>query len=295
MQQLTTERRNPATRDIDLASTQEVLAAIHDQDRTVADAVRAQIPNLAIIVDRVVAAFRQGGRLLYVGAGTSGRLGVLDAAECPPTFGTPSGMVTGLIAGGYETLVRSKEGVEDVASAGATAVDDASVGPHDVVVGISASRRTPYVRGALARAREREAWTAFLVCNELDEDHAAVADQVVEVVVGPEAIAGSTRMKSGLAQKMMLTMISTAAMVGIGKTYENLMVDVAPTSQKLMERAKGLVMALTGCEYEDASRMLDQTDYAVKPAVLMLKLGIDRAQADARLERAEGRLRKALS
>lgn len=258
------------------------------------DVVQQRLDDLAVVVDRVVEAFRSGGRLFYVGAGTSGRLGVLDAAECPPTYSTPPELVVGLVAGGHATLVRSAEGVEDREEDGRQAVNDAGVADPDVVIGLSASRRTPFVRAALAEARARGAWTAFLVGNALDEDRATVADHVVEVVTGPEAITGSTRMKAALAQKMMLTMISTAAMVRWGKTYENLMVDVAPTSQKLVERAKGLVMELSGVDYERAAGLLDATGYRVKPAVLMARCGIDLEEADRRLEAAGGRLRLAL-
>jgi N-acetylmuramic acid 6-phosphate etherase len=245
-----------------------------------------------VVVDHVVEAFRNGGRLLYVGAGTSGRLGVLDAAECPPTYSTPPGLVTGLIAGGYPTLVRSAEGIEDREEDGIAAVAEADVCDRDVVLGISASRRTPFVVAALREARDRGAWTAFLVCNELDDGD--VADLVLQVVTGPEAVTGSTRMKAALAQKMLLTMITTAAMVRWGKTYENLMVDVAPTSQKLIERAKGLVMELGGVGYEDAARLLDETGFRVKHAVIMARGAVDLVEAERRLEAAQGRLRVAL-
>jgi N-acetylmuramic acid 6-phosphate etherase len=260
----------------------------------VLDRVDERLDELADVVDHAVDRFRRGGRLLYVGAGTSGRLGVLDAAECPPTFSTDPGLVVGLIAGGHATLVRSAEGVEDREGEGVAAVAEARVGGDDVVIGISASRRTPFVRAALMEARRRGAWTAFLVCNELDEEASQVADRVIEVVTGPEAITGSTRMKAALAQKMMLTMISTAAMVRWGKTYENLMVDVAPTSQKLVERAKGLVMELADVDYEHAARLLEETDYRVKHAVLIARDGIDVEEADRRLVAAAGRLKAAL-
>jgi len=232
--------------------------------------------------------------LFYVGAGTSGRLGVLDAAECPPTFSTDPALVTGLIAGGHATLVKSAEGVEDREEDGEAAVRDAVVGDFDVVIGISASRRTPFVLAALREARRRGAWTAFLVCNAVDGDPAVLADHVVQVVTGPEAITGSTRMKAALAQKMMLTMISTAAMVRWGKTYENLMVDVAPTSQKLVERAKGLVMELGGVDYDRAAALLDETGFRVKHAVLMAREQVSLDEAQRRLEAAQGRLRAAL-
>ncbi len=219
---------------------------------------------------------------------------MLDAAECPPTYSTDSSLVVGLIAGGYETLVRSAEGVEDREEDGEAVVRDASVDGKDVVLGISASHRTPFVRAALREARRRGAWTAFLVCKSLDEDVGAVADCVVEVVTGPEVITGSTRMKAALAQKMMLTMITTSAMVRWGKTYENLMVDVAPTSQKLVERAKGLVMELASVDYDEAAALLDQTGFRVKPAVIMALSRVSLEEADRRLEDVGGRLRLAL-
>lgn len=273
-----------------------MLRAIHAEDRSVLDVVEAALPRWAVVVDRVVDAFRQGGRLVYAGAGTSGRLGVLDAAECPPTYGTDPELVRGLVAGGAPTLVRSAEGVEDDEAAAVADVDDVGPGERDVLVGISASRRTPYVRAVLRRARERGAWTAFLVGNHLDpDDEAAVADHVVEVVTGPEAITGSTRMKAALAQKMMLTMLTTAAMVRWGKTYENLMVDVAPTSRKLVERAKGLVMHLGGVDYEHAAELLEATDHQVKTAVVVARRGGTPAAARARLDRAGGSLRAALA
>jgi N-acetylmuramic acid 6-phosphate etherase len=294
LQSLTTEARNPRTMGIDLASSEEILQLIHEEDRSVADRVREAIPQLARIVDRVSLAFGSGSSLYYAGAGTSGRLGVLDAAECPPTFGTPPEQVVGLIAGGHETLVRSREGVEDSAEEGERAVDEHRLGEGDVLVGISASRRTPYVHGALKRARERGAWTAFLACNQLAAEERDCAHCVVEVVVGPEAITGSTRMKSALAQKMMLTMISTASMVRSGKVYENLMVDVAPTSQKLVERAKGLVMQLGGVDYDEAGVLLESAGYQVKPAVVMAVRGVSLEDAREALAASQGLLRRAL-
>jgi len=267
---------------------------IHAEDRTVLDCVQARLDELAILVDHIVDAFRAGGRLLYVGAGTSGRLGVLDAAECPPTFSTDPATVVGLIAGGYETLIRSAEGVEDREEEGVAAIDAASVGSDDVVVGISASRRTPFVRAALREASSRGAFTAFLVCNSMDSEGTTPADLVIEVVTGPEAITGSTRMKAALSQKMMLTMITTAAMVRWGKTYENLMVDVAPTSEKLVQRARGLVMELGGVDYDRAAALLDLTGSRVKPAVLMAREEITLEEADRRLAAVQGHLRGAV-
>lgn len=258
------------------------------------DVVEAAIPRWAVVVDRVVDAFRGGGRLVYAGAGTSGRLGVLDAAECPPTYGTDPALVRGLIAGGEATLTRSAEGVEDDEVTAARDVDALDVGAQDVVVGISASRRTPYPRAALRRARERGAWTAFLVANTLGPEDADAADHVIEVVTGPEAVTGSTRMKAALAQKMMLTMLTTAAMIRWGKTYENLMVDVAPTSRKLIERAKGLVMHLGGVDYERATALLLATDHQVKTAVVMARRQVDAAAAREVLAVVGGSLRAAL-
>ena len=291
---LSTEERNPRTLDIDRLSTEDVLRRIHAEDRSVLDVVESVLPRWAVVVDRATAAFRDGGRLVYVGAGTSGRLGVLDAAECPPTYGTDPALVIGLIAGGAPTLIRSAEGVEDDVVTAARDVDAIAVGSRDVVVGISASRRTPYVIEALRHARERGAWTTFLVGNRVDPDEPPPADHVVEVVTGPEAIAGSTRMKAALAQKMLLTMLTTAAMVRWGKTYENLMVDVAPTSRKLVERATGLVMHLADVDYEEAARVLRAADHQVKTAVVMARRGLDVATARAQLERAAGSLRAAL-
>jgi len=291
---LTTEQRNPRTREIDLASTEDCLRLLHAEDRQVADCVERVLPQLIPIVDRAVGALRGHGRLVYAGAGTSGRLGVLDAAECPPTFGTDPDRVVGLIAGGHRTLVRSLEGVEDRPEDGVAAVDALGLGSSDVLVGLSASRRTPYVHGALTRARERGAWTAFIVCNRMDPAGRAIAGHVVEVEVGPEPITGSTRMKSALAQKMILTMLSTATMIGVGKVYENLMVDVQPTSQKLRERAKGLVMALTGVDYPTAASLLERAQDDVKVASVMATHGVDADAARGRLEAASGLLRRAL-
>ena len=293
LRQLETEQRNPATREIDLASTADVLRLVHRQDRSVLDVVEAAIPELAPVVDRIVAAFKHGGRLVYAGAGTSGRLGVLDAAECPPTYGTEPERVVGLIAGGHATLVQSQEGVEDRADAGSSDVDALGLTAQDVLIGLSASRRTPYVRGALERARARGAFTVFVICNQLGEAPDRLADRVIELRVGPEAITGSTRMKSGLAQKLVLTMISTAAMVRWGKVYENLMVDVRPTSAKLVERAKGLVMHLGGVDYDRAAELLKQSESDVKIAVLLAR-GMDLPTARLRLAAADGFLRRAL-
>jgi N-acetylmuramic acid 6-phosphate etherase len=291
LRQLTTEQRNPATARIDLASPQEILSLLNEQDRSVADVVQGAIPSIAQAVGLVVESFRRGGRLLYFGAGTSGRLGVIDAAECPPTFGTPPEMVVGVIAGGRDTVFLSREGVEDLESSGEADVDTNGVSDKDTVVGITASRRTPYVIGALKRARELGASTIFLTCNP--RAHADV-DVEINVVVGPEAVTGSTRMKAGTAQKMVLNMLTTASMIRLGKVYENLMVDLKPTSVKLQERAKGIISILAGVDYDEAGDLYETSGRNVKVAVVMARSGADRAAAERALEVADGFLARAL-
>lgn len=291
LRELTTEKRNPRTRTIDLAATEEILALLNGEDMRVAGAVRKVLPQVAAAVELVVESFRRGGRLVYFGAGTSGRLGVLDAAECPPTFGADPGMVVGVIAGGKDSVFRSREGAEDDEEAGARDVELVGVGPEDTVVGITASRRTPYVLAVLAEARARGARTVFLTCNEAAS---LQVDVQINVVVGPEAIAGSTRLKAGTAQKMVLNMISTASMIKLGKVYENLMVDLKPASAKLCERAKGIIMMLTGKGYEEAQRLFEQSGRDVKTAVVMARLGLDRKRAEDTLSRAGGFLARAL-
>jgi len=291
LKELTTEQRNPRTREIDLAPTSRILDLMNDEDRGVADAVRAAIGEIARAVDLVTLAFRSGGRLFYAGAGTSGRLGVLDAAECPPTFGVDPSMVQGIIAGGPETVFRSREGVEDLPETGARDVAAHGLGASDVLVGITASRRTPYVLGAVAEARRRGARTVFLRCND---GMPPEADVVITVVPGPEVVTGSTRLKAGTAQKMVLNMITTASMVKLGKVYENLMVDVRPNSAKLIERGKGIVMMLAGLSYEDAARVYESAGRNVKVAVVMQRRGVDRVAAEKLLADFGGFLARAL-
>ncbi|UCG51930.1 MAG: N-acetylmuramic acid 6-phosphate etherase [Candidatus Latescibacterota bacterium] len=288
---LTTERRNPRTRRIDLASTTEILELMNDEDRGVAEVVRSAIPSIARAVDLVVGSFKKGGRLVYVGAGTSGRLGVIDAAECPPTFGASPDMVIGIISGGRETVFLSREGVEDDTSAAEQDMVTHQISPKDTVLGITASRRTPYVMIALETARRLGAKTVFLTCNEPIDFQ---VDVQISAVVGPEAIAGSTRLKAATAQKMILNMISTASMVRVGKVYENLMVDLKPASEKLIERAKGIIMMLTGADYDEAARLFDESGRNVKVSIVMAKLGVEREQAEKRLEEADGFLARAL-
>lgn len=291
LQSLTTERQNPRTTEIDVASTADILTMLNDEDAMVAAAVREALPDIARAVDIMAACFKSGGRLFYFGAGTSGRLGILDAAECPPTFGVDPEMVQGVIAGGRETVFLSREGVEDDPEVGAHDVATHQVSASDAIVGISASRRTPYVLGALAAARDIGARTIFVRCN--DGDPPAV-DVVITVIPGPEALAGSTRMKAGSAQKMVLNMISTASMVRLGKAYGNLMVDLKPNSAKLIERGKGIVMMLTDLSYKEAGKAYEAAGRNVKIAVVMQKLGLDRAAAEDRVARAGGFLARAL-
>jgi N-acetylmuramic acid 6-phosphate etherase len=295
LQTLTTEQRNPRSMQIDAASTEEILRIINEEDARVAPAVRDELSYIAEAVDTVVDAFRQGGRLIYAGAGTSGRLGVLDAAECPPTFGTSPEMVQGLIAGGEAAMFRAQEGAEDHEAYGAEAIDGVGARPPDVVCGIAASRRTPYVVGAVKRAKALGCKTLYVTCNprEAFDLHEHV-DTAICVAVGPEVIMGSTRMKSGTAQKLVLNMITTAAMVRLGKVYENMMVDLQMTNEKLKERSKRIVMTVTGVDYEVAARTLSAAGGHVKTALVMLLAGVDSEAARARLEAADGFVRGAI-
>jgi len=259
----------------------------------VARAVAAEIPNVARAVDLVVETFRSGGRLFYVGAGTSGRLGVLDAAECPPTFGSNPETVQGIIAGGYGALVRAVEGAEDDAEAGAAALKERGLTSRDVVVGIAACRRTPFVAGALRYAREQSAGTVYLTANP-PEHLPAEVDVAICTVVGPEVISGSTRMKAATAQKLVLNMLTTAAMVRMGKVYENLMVDHMATSDKLRERAKRILVTVTGLDYKEARALLERAGGSVKAAIVMQRRGCSLEEAERRLSEAGGWVRRAI-
>ncbi|HVP14170.1 MAG TPA: N-acetylmuramic acid 6-phosphate etherase [Terriglobales bacterium] len=291
---LATEQRNPRTLDLDALDVPGILDRISAEDRTVPDAVAKEIPYIARAVEMVVASLREGGRLLYVGAGTSGRLGVLDAAECPPTFGSDPEMVQGILAGGYGALVQAVEGAEDRAEDGERAIARCGAGPRDTVIGLAASRRTPFVVAALARARALGARTGYVTCTPRS-DFALDVDVAICVEVGPEAIMGSTRMKSGTAQKLVLNMITTAAFVRLGKVYENMMVDLMATSEKLVERSRRTVMTVTGADYETAARAIESAGGSVKTAIVMLRLGCSRAEAEGRLARARGFVRAALA
>ena len=291
---LVSEGRNPRTMDIDTLPAVDILRRINDEDRRVPDAVAETIPQIAEAVERIVAAFRAGGRLVYLGAGTSGRLGVLDAAECPPTFGVPEGMVTALIAGGAGALVRSSEGAEDDEQAGAAALREIGLAAADVVVGIAVSGRTPYVLGGLAYARGIGAATVALTCNPASAA-AALADIAISPLVGPEALTGSTRMKSGTAQKLVLNMLSTASMIRIGKTYGNLMVDLHASNGKLVARAIRMVMQAAGCGEPEARAALALTGDDVKLAILVAATGLPLEEARAALRDAGGFLRRAIA
>lgn len=289
---LVTETRSPY-HDLDAMSIEEILAVINAEDRRVAEAVGKELPNIAKVVAAVVEAFRKGRRLIYVGAGTSGRLGVLDASECPPTFGVPPEQVDAIIAGGDRALRYSSEEAEDDPEQGARDVRERGVQAGDVVLGIAASGRTPYVIGALREAARLGAFTAALVCNP-GSPLAEVANVTICPVVGPEVLTGSTRMKAGTAQKMVLNMISTTAMIKSGKAYGNLMVDMSPTNVKLLDRAKRIIQLATGCDAETAARTLREAGNKVKVAIVMIEAGCTAGAAEELLARAGGFVREAI-
>lgn len=293
LSQLITEGRNPASQHIDELSTESMLRIINDEDKKVALAVERIVPQIAQAVDAIVAAFAQGGRLIYSGAGTSGRLGILDASECPPTFGTPRGQVIGLIAGGHKAILQAVENAEDNREQGAQDLRDIQFSAKDVLVGIAASGRTPYVLGALAYARSAGAVTAALTCNP-NSAMAQAADIALTPVVGPEVVTGSSRMKAGTAQKLVLNMLTTGAMIRSGKVYGNLMVDVEATNQKLVQRQINIVMQATECDADTASAALAACEGHCKTAILMVLTGLDAAAARARLSAHRGFIRPAL-
>ena len=291
---LLTEQANPAWERIDALSTAEILRLINREDRGVAEAVGVEIPNIARAVDALVAALRSGGRLFYVGAGTSGRLGVLDAAECPPTFNVPSTMVQGIIAGGERALARAAEASEDDPGAGASDLAARGFTSRDILVGVAACGRTPYVMGAVEFARREGARTVGVSCTP-NAELASAVDIAITPLPGPEIVAGSTRLKAGTATKLVLNMLTTAAMIRLGYVYGNLMVNVQPTSAKLRDRAERIVAKAAGVARERAAELLSQAGGQVKTAILMSRLEVGRAEAERRLESAEGRLSEALS
>ena len=289
-----TEQRNPATGEIDLASPLEIVYLMNRQDRTVADAVFAVRNEIAKAIELVETAFRSGGHLYYVGAGTSGRLGVLDASECPPTFGTEPELVQGIIAGGPDALTRPAEGAEDDTSAGARAIEQRQAGPNDVVFGIAASGGTPFVKGALALAAARGASTVLLACTDPPAELLDHCDVAILPKVGPEVITGSTRLKAGTATKMVLNMVTTGAMIRWGKAYGNLMVDLVALSAKLHDRSERIVMEVCGMDRGQARRVLADAGGHVKTAIVMIKRQVGRPEAERLLAEAGGYARKAV-
>ena len=286
-----TERRNPRSATIDTASALEIVDLIGAEDATVPASVARARVEIARTIDLIEGAFRAGGRLIYVGAGTSGRLGVLDAAECPPTFGAPPEMVVGIIAGGLPALIRSIEGAEDDVNAGLGEMDARKVGPDDVVVGIAASGTTPFVRAALSRAQTLGARTAIVSCSEPPALLKETCDVCITVLVGPEVVTGSTRMKSGTATKLVLNTLTTGAMIRLGKTYGNLMVDLRAWNDKLVDRSHRIVMETTGLGRDEARSVLAAADGAVKIAIVMARRGVGREDAERLLAESAGHLR----
>jgi N-acetylmuramic acid 6-phosphate etherase len=287
-----TERRNPKTAEIDLASALEIVDLINAEDRTVAEAVHAQRAPIAAALSAAEDTIRAGGRLFYAGAGTSGRLGVLDASEIPPTFGAPPTLVQGIIAGGVAALTRSQEGAEDRADGARDDLDAAGVRAGDFVIGIAASGTTPYVRAALQHARTLGARTAIVACSPPPADTLSAADVAIVVLTGPEAVTGSTRMKAGTATKLVLNTITTGAMIRLGKTYGNLMVDLQASNAKLRDRAERIVCEVCGMQADAARGLLAAADGSVKLAIVMHKLGLDAGGARAALEREGGVIRR---
>lgn len=290
---LLTEQRNPRSTDLDSLSTEEMLRLINSEDKLVPIAVEREIPYIASAVELIVHSLKNGGRLIYVGAGTSGRLGVVDASECPPTFGTDPNMILGIIAGGQAAMFRSQEGAEDNEAQAAKDLDSYALTSHDTVCGIAASRRTPYVVAAVKHARKLGARTIYVTTNPRSEFDLEV-DVAICPEVGPEVLMGSTRMKSGTAQKLVLNMLTTATMVKLGKVYENMMIDLQLTNNKLVERSKRIIMIATGVDYPTAQKFLQDAGGHVKTAIVMVRTGVSAAEARERIARADGMVRRAI-
>lgn len=293
LENLTTERRNETTFGLDEMSVAQAVYLMNQEDHKVPDAVADQLPQIEKVIEATIAAFKKGGRLIYMGAGTSGRLGVLDAAECVPTFGVEPEMVVGLIAGGEQAMTVAVEGAEDDAELGAQDLKDLHLTENDMVIGIAASGRTPYVIGGLDYARSIGAATGTIACNKgaVISQH---AEMPIEVDCGPECLTGSTRLKSGTAQKLILNMISTISMIGIGKVYNNLMVDVKPTNEKLVERSKRIIMQATEADYETAARYFEEAEQNVKLAIVMILTDSTKDEAAEKLIQADGFVKKAI-
>ncbi|MBS1857517.1 MAG: N-acetylmuramic acid 6-phosphate etherase [Acidobacteria bacterium] len=293
LEKLLTEQANPASAGIDTLPTEAALRIVNSEDRKVAEAVEREIPAIARAVDAIVAALEKGGRLFYIGAGTSGRLGVLDASEIPPTYSAPPEMVQGIMAGGEAALSRATEATEDDPAAGARDLLARGFTSGDVLVGLAASGRTPYVLGAVAEARRLGAVTAGICCTP-DAELSRAVDIPIAPIVGPEIIAGSTRMKAGTAQKLVLNMISTTTFIRLGYVYGNLMVNVQPRNHKLVERARRIVAQAAAVPYERAAELLDASGKSVRVAIVMARANVDRAEAERRLARVGGRIALAI-
>ncbi len=290
---LATEQVNSKSLDIDKKSASEILQIINNEDKTVADVVKSQIDVIAKTAEQFAKTIRNNGRIFYIGAGTSGRLGVLDAAECPPTFGSERDQIIGVIAGGYETLVLSKEGVEDNTKAAIDDLQKHKLHNNDMVIGIAASRRTPYTLSGLSYAHSIKCTTAFVICNKWDlNDNRSFVDFLIELPVGPEVITGSTRMKSGTAQKLVLNMISTTAMVLLGKTYGNRMVDLQATSKKLSARSRKTLIDLLDITFEEADKLLLSANGSVKIALVMKKFNCTIEKSKTMIDKANGFISK---
>lgn len=293
LSKLTTESRNQNTLNIDKVSTLEMVKMINEEDKKVANAIEIELPQIAEAIDGIVERMQKGGRLIYIGAGTSGRLGILDASECPPTYGVSEELVQGLIAGGQEAIFRAKEGAEDSKELAVLDLKDKHLNENDTVVGIAASGRTPYVIGGLEYANEIGALTISVTCNA-DSQVAKEAKIAISPVVGAEVVTGSTRLKSGTAQKLVLNMLSTGSMIKMGKVYGNLMVDVKATNEKLVERSKKIVCEATGVSFKEAEAILNETGFDVKLSIFMILSNLEKEEAKVILEMNNGYIAKAL-
>lgn len=293
LRKMETEKQNPHTLELDKMSIKEALIVMNNEDKKVAEAIEKVLPEIEKAIQTITEQLKKGGRLIYTGAGTSGRLGVLDAAECPPTFGTPKEKVVGLIAGGERAFTEAIEGAEDNPVLGKEDLIKIDLNTNDVVVGLAASGRTPYVIGALNYANEIGVPTISVACNE-NSEIGKVVTIAIDAVPGPEVLTGSTRLKAGSTQKMILNMLSTLSMVGIGKVYKNLMVDVQPTNKKLISRAENIVMKATDVDREIAKKALAESEGKVKVAIIMILLSVDKETANKKLEESQGHVRKAL-
>ena len=290
---MTTETRNPKTLELDAMSTTDILHVMNEEDRLLAEAIAKELGPIEKAVETIAASFEKGGRLIYVGAGTSGRLGLLDAVECPPTFGTVPEQVVGLLAGGHKAFVKAVEGAEDSKELGRGDLEVIKLTDKDTVVGIAASGRTPYVVGALEYANSVGAPTVALACNK-ESEIGRVSKIVIEVVPGPEILTGSTRLKAGTVQKMVLNMLSTVSMIRVGKVYKNLMVDVQQTNEKLHVRAENIVMEITSCDRVEARNYLKESEGSVKVDIIMYLVGCKKEEALEKLEKAKGHIREAI-